>query len=120
VNLKQMRAAALKAAQDLIDAAKAAARDLTADEQATVEAKFAEVEELDVKIKAAEDSDALMKRLGSYGPPAAGDGDREVKGAKSLGEHFVKSVGEGLTRSQEHQRSGRSCPAWSSRVQGCY
>lgn len=99
MNLKQMRAAALRAAQDLINAAKSANRDLTADEKSTVEAKFAEVEELDVKIKAAEESDALMGRLGSYGTPDEHDGDREAKGAKSLGEHFVKSVGtEGLTR----------------------
>lgn len=93
-----MRAAALKAAQDLIDAAKAAGRDLTADEQSTVEARFAEIEELDVKIKAAEKSDALMDQLRSFGAPED-NGDRESKSsAKSLGEHFVKSVGDRLTQ----------------------
>ncbi|QIG57676.1 major head protein [Arthrobacter phage Shoya] len=98
MNLKEKRAAALKAAQEIIDGAKAATRDLTADEKSTVEAKFAEVDGLDTQIKAAADSDAIMARLGSYGAPAGGDGDREAKGAaKSLGEHFVKSVGERLT-----------------------
>lgn len=67
MNLKDQRAAALSAAQDLITGAKAAGRDLTSDETATVEAKFAEVEGFDTQIKAAADSDALMKRLGSYG-----------------------------------------------------
>ena len=96
MNLKEQRAAALKAAQDLIDGAKAAARDLSADEKSTVEARFAEIEDLDKKIAAAADSDALIKRLGSYGAPE-GDGDREAKGpAKSLGDHFVKSVGDRL------------------------
>ena len=91
MNLKAQRAAALKAAQDVIDGAKDAERDLTTDEQATVEAKFAEVEDCDKKIKAAAESDALMDRMKSFGPV---EGDRdEVEGqAKSLGEHFIKSV----------------------------
>ena len=53
MNLKAMRAAALKAAQDILDGAKADGRDLTDEETTTVEAKFAEVEELDKKIEAA-------------------------------------------------------------------
>lgn len=97
MNLKAMRAAALKAAQDIIDGAKADnGRDLTADEQATVEAKFAEVEDLDKKIEAAAKSADIMSRIGSLSAPAGGD---EPEAAKSLGEHFVKSIGtEGLTR----------------------
>lgn len=91
MNLKAQRAAAIKAAQDLINEAKGAKRDLTADEQATVEAKFAEVEELDTKIKDATESDALMDRMKSFGPVDE-DRDEVEAGAKSLGEHFVKSV----------------------------
>lgn len=99
MNLKQQRAAALKAAQDIIDAAKGAGSDLTSDEQATVEAKFAEVEDLDAKIKAAVSSDALMGRIKALGPIDEVAGDSEPEAAKSLGEHFVKSVGEqGLAR----------------------
>jgi HK97 family phage major capsid protein len=117
VNLKEKRAAALKAAQEIIDGAKAAARDLTADEKSTVEAKFAEVDGLDTQIKAATDSDAIMARLGSYGAPADGDGDREAKGAKSLGEHFVKSVGaEGLARVKSTSGAVAAAPAWSPAV----
>lgn len=84
-----MRAAALKAAQDIINGAKAAERDLTTDEQSTVEAKFAEVEELDAKIKASADSDALMGRLESFGVGAAPSEDER---AKSIGDHFVKHL----------------------------
>ncbi|WP_461004826.1 phage major capsid protein, partial [Terrabacter terrigena] len=100
MNLKQMRAAALKAAQDLIEGAKAAARDLTKDEQAQVEAKFAEIRELDERIKAAEGSDALMAQLAGLGGGQADDEkDGDEVSAKSLGEFFAKSIGqEGLTR----------------------
>ena len=115
MNPKQMRAAALKAAQELINGAKAAARDLTDDERSTVEAKFAEVEDLDAKIKAAEDSDALMARLGSFGAPE-GSGDREVKdAARSLGEHFAKSIGpEGFARLKERGGFTVSAPEFKA------
>ena len=98
MNLKAMRAAALKAAQDILDGAKADGRDLTDEETTTVEAKFAEVEELDKKIEAASKSADLMARIGSLAP--SGDTDEpDQGGAKSLGEHFVKSIGsEGLAR----------------------
>ncbi|MEW1964644.1 phage major capsid protein [Micrococcus sp. NPDC078436] len=98
MNLKAQRAAALKAARDIIDGAKSAKRALTQDEQTTVEAKFAEVEQLDVKIKDAEKSDALMARLESHGADPEGT-DRDAKSARTLGEHFVKSIGAaGLSR----------------------
>lgn len=101
MNLKTLRAAALKAAQEIVDGAKSADRDLTPEEQSTVEAKFAEVDDLDTKIKAAEESDALMKRIGSYGAPESTDRDAEQP-ARSLGEHFAKSVGgEGFARLKE-------------------
>ena len=91
MNLKQMRAAALKAAQDIINGAKAAARDLTADEQAQVEAKFAEIEELDKKIEAAEKSASLVDRIGSFGTVDADPAGDEAP-AKSIGDHFVKEL----------------------------
>ena len=115
MNLKEQRAAALSAAQELINGAKAAGRDLTIEEKSTVEAKFAEVEGFDAKIKAAAEPDALMKRLGSYGAPEE-DGDREAKGAaKSLGEHFVKSVGaEGLSRVKTQTGAVVSAPEYKA------
>ena len=115
MNLKEQRAAALKAAQDIIEGAKAAARDLSADEKATVEAKFAEVEDLDTKIKEAAQGDALIKRLGSYAAPE-GDGDREVKSeAKTIGDHFIKSVGERLLAAKsEGSRFSVSAPEFKA------
>lgn len=96
MNLKDQRAAEIKAAQEIIDGAKADGRDLTADEQTAVEGHFKAVEEKDAQIKAAAKSDALMGQITSLGPV---EGDVEPEGAKSLGEHFVKSVGEqGLAR----------------------
>jgi HK97 family phage major capsid protein len=85
-----MRAAALKAAQDIIDGAKAAARDLTEDEQATVEAKFAEVEDLDKQIAAAAKSAELVQRLSGFEVKEPEQVEREEKGG-TLGERFVKS-----------------------------
>jgi HK97 family phage major capsid protein len=98
MTLKEQRAAALKAAQDAIAAAKAEQRAMTDDERSEVEAKRAEIEELDAKIKAADESDGLMAKIANLGPakPDNGGGDTP---AKSLGEHFVKSVGaDGLSR----------------------
>lgn len=112
MNLKAQRAAALKAAQEIVDGAKAAARELTEDEQATVAAKLAEVDELDKKIKAAAEADALMARLGSYGDP--GDREADEKAAKSLGEHFIKSVGpEGLSRVKTLNGATVASPEWT-------
>ena len=93
MNLKEQRAAALKAALDIINGAKVAVRELTADEQTTVQAKFGEIEELDKKIEASEKSADLMRQFEALGPvddePAGGAPSQ----AKSLGEHFVKSIG---------------------------
>jgi HK97 family phage major capsid protein len=92
VNLKEMRAAALKAAQELIERAKVASRDLTAEEQATVEAKFAEIEELDKKIDAAAKSAALVARLDSVKEPEPQNAPDEKAPLGGLGDRFVKSA----------------------------
>lgn len=115
MNIKEQRAAALSAAQAIINEAKGANRDLTLDETADISKKFVEVESFDAQIKAAGESDALMARLGSYGTPDVKDSDREAKGAaKSLGDHFVKSVGaEGLSRVKTVSGATVSAPEWS-------
>lgn len=99
MNLKQQRAAALKAAQDIVEKAKAESRDLTDEERTEVEAKAAEVKALDEQIEKAAKSADLVNRIGQLGIAAPANEDGEDAPAKSLGEHFVKSVGiEGLTR----------------------
>lgn len=97
MNLKQQRAAALKAAQDIVALVKAEGRDLTDEEQATIEAKSAEVAELDEKIARSAKSAALVGQIGSLAITDSSD-DEPTEGAKSLGEHFVKSVGDGAFR----------------------
>ena len=96
MNLKQQRAAAVKAAQDIITGAKASGRDLTDSEQIAIEVKFAEVEELDVKIKKAAKSAALVDQIANLGGGLVTDSedDGHPSPAKSLGEHFVKAVGQ--------------------------
>src|SRR5690242_20513219 len=92
--LKAQRAAALKAAQEIINGAKAASRDLSADERQTVEAKFAEINDLDGKITEALKSAGLIAQLDSLSEGVDGgdqDNDRGSR-AKSIGEHFMKEL----------------------------
>lgn len=91
MNLKEQRAAALKVAREIVDNAKAAARDLTTEELATVEAKADEVRTLDVQIKGR----ALVESVHNLG--TVEDDVQETaptRGAKSLGDHFAQHVGE--------------------------
>lgn len=100
MNPKEKRAAALAAAQKIVDGAKAAVRDLTSDESAQVEAHLAEVKSCDEQIAAAAKSSDLMARIAATGTPDDAKGDERPVG--SLGEHFVKSVGaEGFARLKE-------------------
>ena len=93
MNLKQLRAAALKAAQDIIALAKTEERDLTEVEQTEVEAKFADIEELDTKIEAAEKSAGLVSRLTSIKEPAPVDapGEQDKGAPRGIGDAFIKS-----------------------------
>lgn len=114
MNLKQQREAALKAARDLAEKVKGESRGFTDEEQTEVDGHLAKADELEVQIKAAEKSDATMARLAALGPVGDGEGDREAtEAAKSLGEHFVKSVGdEGLTRVKTISGATVAAPAW--------
>lgn len=88
MNLKAQRAAALKAAQDVVALAKAETRELTSDEIATVEAKSAEIRDLDAQIAQAVKSAALVDSIGGL----SAEEHQEVEAeAKSLADHFVKS-----------------------------
>lgn len=94
MNLKAQRAAAIKAAQEII-----AKGSLTDEDRTELQRLEGEVKSLTEKIDAAKEDEALIERLNSFGAPDEGDSDREAKGAKSLGDHFVKSIGaDGLSR----------------------
>lgn len=119
MNLKAMRAAALKAAQEIAAKAKADGRDMTDDETAEVDAKIAEVGELDKKIEAAQKSRASLDRLAGLGDQGdeVGDGDQGgdsdesgVKAATSFGERFTKSAAYGNFQKQFPTGVGSGSP----------
>lgn len=104
MNLHEKRAVELAAAKGIVDGAKTAGRDLTAEETATVENHFKSVDDLDVQIKAAEKSDALMARVAGLVPAGKAAEPVEGQAVKSLGEHFAKEVGdEGILRLKTHR-----------------
>lgn len=92
---REKRAAALAAAQSIVTGAKSAVRAMTPEEKAAVEGHLAEVDALDAEIKAGEEDQARLARLAELSPTAkSGGGPEDSKAARSLGEHFAKSVGE--------------------------
>jgi HK97 family phage major capsid protein len=116
MNFKAMRAAALKAAREIAAKALADGRDLSDEEQSEIQAKMAEIADLDAKIKAQEDGEQLLKQLDGLAPkdhePDGGDAE---KPAKSLGDHFVKSVGsDGLSRLKAHAGMTVSAPEFKA------
>ena len=90
MNLKEMRAAALKAANDIIMKAKGESRGLTAEEQVEVKGHFDEIDRLDGLIAEAAESDSLMAKMAGF--KGETNDEPEDKPAASLGEHFVKSA----------------------------
>jgi HK97 family phage major capsid protein len=90
MNLREQREAAIKAAQSIVDTAKAEERDLTDEELAEVEAGMTEVKSLDTKIKGA---DVVKNVMALKGPEP--DPEPDVpSAAKTLGEHYAKSINE--------------------------
>ena len=89
MNLKQQRAAVLKAAQEIVAKAKAEARDLTAEEITEVEAKSAEVTDLDAQIARATKSAALVTAIGGMAPEEKSPTDEMRATARTLGDHFM-------------------------------
>ena len=68
MNIKQQREAAIAAAQQIVDRAKAEGRDFTESEQAETKGHFAEVERLAALINRAEKSAELVKSIGGLAP----------------------------------------------------
>jgi len=93
MNLKQQRAAALKAATDIIAKAKAEDRELTEVEVTEIEAKHAEVEGFDKQIKGAALVDSVLS-LGTV--ETKGDEEEAASKAVDLADHVVKSIGPEL------------------------
>lgn len=90
MDLQAQRAAAIKAAQDIIKAAEG--RDLSEAEVAELQQKQAEVESLTEQIERAQKSAELIASFDRLGAGPEGAGGQDDHPAKSLGEHFAKSV----------------------------
>lgn len=117
MNVKEKLAAAIKAAQSIVSKAQGESRDLTDEERTELKGFDSQIVELKQKVDSAKEDEALLKRLDSYGPQDAGDSDRDAPAAKSLGEHFVKTVGdEGLARVKTISGATVAAPEWSPRA----
>ena len=104
-DLTTARAAAMKAARDIVAAAKTENRDLTDDEQSTVEER---AERRSKEPRQADQGPGHPQRHHqALGPgPDDDEGGGGDKPAKSLGEHFVKSVGTDRFAQQLKTQSG--------------
>ena len=118
MGIKEQIAAALKAANEVVETAKAEQRELTADEADTVEAKLAEVADLKEKQANLERGKSLTDQLAKMAPA---DGDAKPgrpagddTEAKSLGEHFVKAAGERLQSQSAGARTEVSAPEYKA------
>jgi HK97 family phage major capsid protein len=113
MNLKQQREAALQAAREIAEKAKSATRDLTEAELAEVDQHLVKADELEKQIKQAEKSAAILDRIGTIEAPGKED-DEQSSAAKSLGEHFVKSVSaEDLSRLKSVSGSTLAIKEWA-------
>lgn len=119
MNLKEMRAAAIKAARDIAEKAKAENRDLTADENTEIEGKLAEADDLKAQIEQLEKGRHLLDKLEKMGPtdgahPDRPEGGDDLHGAKSLGDHFIKAAGDTLARQAAGSRTETSAPEFKA------
>lgn len=96
MNLKQQLNAVQTAMQAIVAGAKASNRDLTDAEMTDLEAKATEAQGIKEKLERAEKSAALIERIGglkSESEPAQDSAPGQGR-AKSLGEHFIKHLGD--------------------------
>lgn len=95
MNTKARRAAALKAATDLITMVKDAGRDLTDEERTQLEGHQATIVECDEILAKSAGDEALFKAFSNQGPvdPEAQPGKKEeARKAKSLGDHWAMEL----------------------------
>lgn len=115
MNPKALRAAAIKAAQQIISKAQAESRALTDDERTEVEAKHAEIESLTEQIEKAEKSDDLMAKIAGLAGGETGEKDGDDRPARSLGDHFAKHVtSDDLVRLKSNRGLSISTPEFKA------
>lgn len=103
----EKRLAALKAARDIVTTAQKASRGLTASEKAQIDGHLAEADRLEAEIKAANEDQALLQRLGNLTGPVStepdGWGQKTTYGAPAntsakSGTTYVKGAMEALSK----------------------
>lgn len=94
MNLKDQREAALKAARDIAEQAKAADRNMTGDEIATFDQHLAKADQLAAELKAETESRSRFEKISAFGPVTPEPAPGVESDAKSLGELFAKAAGE--------------------------
>lgn len=120
MNIKQKRAAALKAAQELIDGAKSGGRDLTEDEVAEIEGYQTEVKGYDAEIARVSGQKSLTDSIAALAAEGAKDGEDQrrkdpvVDSPRSLGEHFVKHAGDRLVEIKGMQGASAAAPEFKA------
>lgn len=109
MNLHEKRAAAYKAANDLVEKAKSENRGFTEEEQAEFDGHIGEVKALDEQIAAAQKSQKMVAELAAA--PARPIGlDNEDAKTGSLGERFVKSAAFKAFRESHPSGAGSGTP----------
>lgn len=100
--LKEQREAAAAKANAIAEGAKAAGRQLSAEEVKSIRGFVDEIKGLDEQIKAANEASSLLASIGSTPEVEPNDpGVKALEGqAYGLGQHFAKSVGEQLARAK--------------------
>jgi HK97 family phage major capsid protein len=112
MNLVEQREAVVKSAKSIAEGAKAAGRDLTADEVGLIQGKLSEVSELSEKIVNAKRSEDLLDKLGNVDGGKHDDQDAGM--AKTLGDHFVKHAAGQLARVRNAPGASVSTPEYKA------
>lgn len=114
-NLLDDRAAALAEAHQVLGSAKDAVRPLTTEETEQVEKLFGKIENIDDLLRLERKAQKAAARLDELGAAPAVGGDDAPAQAKSLGEHFVKSLGEeGAHRLATTKTAGFAAPEFKA------
>lgn len=103
MNLHELRAAAFKAANELLEKAKAESRAFSEEEQTEFDNHISRVKTLDEQIEAAKKSQTLVNEL-AVAPARPDNIENETVKSGNLGERFVKS--EGFKSFRESHPSG--------------
>ncbi len=113
MNLKEQLRAIQTAMQAIVDGAKAAGRDVTNAELATLEAKAEEAKALKAKIERAEKSEALMDYIGGKGRAADMDGNPVGEAGSKSREWALKALSnlKAMARPSERRARRRSSQA---------